>query len=74
MPLTFEATRAAAATLGRFVYVFGGGDGVGQLDHVLRIDPLSGRVLIDGGYVNPVPYDVIMDRADQLLSRPRRAR
>ena len=25
---------------------------------------LAGRVLIDGGYVNPVPYDVIMDRAD----------
>jgi NTE family protein len=24
---------------------------------------LDGRVLIDGGYVNPVPYDVIMDRA-----------
>jgi NTE family protein len=23
---------------------------------------LEGRVLIDGGYVNPVPYDVIMDR------------
>jgi NTE family protein len=25
---------------------------------------LEGRVLIDGGYVNPVPYDVIMHRAD----------
>lgn len=25
---------------------------------------LQGRVLIDGGYVNPVPYDVIMHRAD----------
>jgi NTE family protein len=25
---------------------------------------LDGRVLIDGGYVKPVPYDVIMDRAD----------
>ena len=25
---------------------------------------LEGRVLIDGGYVNPVPYDVVMDRAD----------
>ena len=35
---------APAATLGgRFVYVFGGGDGVRQLDHILRIDPLSGR-------------------------------
>lgn len=25
---------------------------------------LEGRVLIDGGYVNPVPYDVVIDRAD----------
>jgi NTE family protein len=25
---------------------------------------LEGRVLIDGGYVNPLPYDVVMDRAD----------
>jgi NTE family protein len=25
---------------------------------------LGGRVLIDGGYVNPVPYDVVMGRAD----------
>lgn len=25
---------------------------------------LEGRVLIDGGYVNPVPYDVVMPRAD----------
>ena len=25
---------------------------------------LEGRVLIDGGFVNPVPYDVVMDRAD----------
>ena len=25
---------------------------------------LEGRLLIDGGYINPVPYDVVMDRAD----------
>jgi NTE family protein len=25
---------------------------------------LDGRVLIDGGFVNPVPYDVVMNRAD----------
>ncbi|KAB2919113.1 MAG: patatin-like phospholipase family protein [Hyphomicrobiaceae bacterium] len=25
---------------------------------------LEGRMLIDGGYVNPVPYDVVMDRAN----------
>jgi NTE family protein len=25
---------------------------------------LDGRVLIDGGFVNPVPYDVVMDRGD----------
>jgi NTE family protein len=29
---------------------------------------LDGRVLIDGGYVNPVPYDVVMDRADFTLA------
>jgi DNA-binding beta-propeller fold protein YncE len=39
---------AAAATLGRFMYAFGGGDGVRQLDHILRIDPLSGRVTTAG--------------------------
>ncbi len=25
---------------------------------------LEGRVLIDGGYINPLPYDVVMGRAD----------
>ncbi len=34
------------------------------LPHLARPVVLDGRVLIDGGYVNPVPYDVIMDRAD----------
>ena len=29
---------------------------------------LDGRVLIDGGYVNPVPYDVIMHRADLTVA------
>ena len=29
---------------------------------------IDGRVLIDGGYVNPVPYDVIMDRADLTVA------
>jgi len=29
---------------------------------------LDGRVLIDGGYVNPVPYDVIMDRAELTVA------
>jgi NTE family protein len=29
---------------------------------------LDGRVLIDGGYVNPLPYDVIMDRADLTVA------
>jgi NTE family protein len=29
---------------------------------------LGGRVLIDGGYVNPVPYDVIIDRADITIA------
>jgi NTE family protein len=29
---------------------------------------LDGRVLIDGGYVNPVPFDVVMDRADLTIA------
>src|SRR5205823_14915069 len=36
---------AAAVTLGRAVYVFGGGNGAAQLDHILRIDPSTGRVV-----------------------------
>ena len=28
----------------------------------------TGRVLIDGGYINPVPYDVVMDRADVTVA------
>jgi NTE family protein len=29
---------------------------------------LEGRVLIDGGFVNPVPYDVILERADLTVA------
>jgi NTE family protein len=29
---------------------------------------LGGRLLIDGGYINPVPYDVVMDRADLTVA------
>jgi NTE family protein len=29
---------------------------------------LHGRTLIDGGFVNPVPYDVVMDRADVTVA------
>jgi NTE family protein len=29
---------------------------------------LDGRVLIDGGYVNPVPFDVVMNRADLTIA------
>src|SRR5262249_10748782 len=29
---------------------------------------IDGRVLIDGGYVNPVPYDVVMDRDDVTMT------
>ena len=39
---------APAVALGRFVYLFGGGDGIRQLDHVLRIDPESGAVTAAG--------------------------
>jgi NTE family protein len=38
---------------------------------------LGGRTLIDGGFVNPVPYDVVLDRADvtvavDVTGQPRR--
>lgn len=29
---------------------------------------LDGRVLIDGGYVNPLPFDVVMDKADVTIA------
>jgi NTE family protein len=29
---------------------------------------LDGRVLIDGGYVNPVPFDVVEDPADVIIA------
>jgi NTE family protein len=29
---------------------------------------IGGRVLIDGGFVNPVPYDVVMDMADVTVA------
>ena len=29
---------------------------------------LEGRVLIDGGYVNPIPFDVVMHRADMTVA------
>ena len=29
---------------------------------------LQGRVLIDGGYVNPIPFDVVMHRADITIA------
>src|SRR5215468_8976581 len=32
---------------------------------------LGGRTLIDGGFVNPVPYDVVLDRAHSTPSRAR---
>ena len=39
---------APAVGLGAAAYVFGGGDGVRQLDHILRIDPATGHVAIAG--------------------------
>src|SRR5262245_39441063 len=29
---------------------------------------LDGRVLIDGGYINPVPFDVVMERSDLTIA------
>jgi YVTN family beta-propeller protein len=39
---------APAVSLDRAVYVFGGGDGVRQLDHILRVDPRTGAVQLVG--------------------------
>jgi YVTN family beta-propeller protein len=39
---------APAVALAGSAYVFGGGDGVHQLDHILRIDPRSGTVATVG--------------------------
>jgi YVTN family beta-propeller protein len=39
---------APAVALGGSVYVFGGGDGVHQLDHILRVAPISGRAVAAG--------------------------
>ena len=38
----------AAVTIGRFVYLFGGGNGVSQLDEIVRIDPRSGQSTVVG--------------------------
>ncbi len=38
----------AAVRLGKDVYVFGGGTGLGQLDSIVRIDPSSGATAIVG--------------------------
>ena len=44
---------AGAVSIGSSVYVFGGGDGVRQLDHILRVDPTSGRVTTVGRMPQP---------------------
>jgi NTE family protein len=38
------------------------------LPSMARPVQLDGRVLIDGGYTNPVPYDVVMPRADLTVA------
>jgi YVTN family beta-propeller protein len=38
----------AAAAIGRFAYLFGGGNGVSQLAEILRIDPSTGAVTVAG--------------------------
>ncbi len=39
---------AAAVALGHAVYLFGGGNGVRQLDGIVRVDPTTGTVTSDG--------------------------
>jgi YVTN family beta-propeller protein len=38
----------AAVAIGRFVYLFGGGNGVSQLDEIVRVDPVTGRATVVG--------------------------
>ena len=38
----------AAAAIGRSVYLFGGGNGVAQLDDIVRVDPVSGQATVIG--------------------------
>ncbi len=38
----------AAASIGRFVYLFGGGNGVAQLSDVVRVDPRTGSAEVVG--------------------------
>ena len=38
----------AAAAIGRFAYLFGGGNGISQLDQILRVDPSTGAVTAVG--------------------------
>ena len=37
-----------AAAIGRYAYVFGGGDGVSQLDQIVRVDPATGSTSVVG--------------------------
>lgn len=39
-----------------------------SLPGISRPVVLEGRLLIDGGYINPVPYDVVLDRADVTVA------
>jgi NTE family protein len=39
-----------------------------SLPSLARPVVLQGRLLIDGGFVNPLPYDVVMDRADVTVA------
>jgi YVTN family beta-propeller protein len=38
----------AAAAIGRYAYVFGGGDGISQLDQIVRVDPANGSSSVVG--------------------------
>jgi DNA-binding beta-propeller fold protein YncE len=38
----------AAARIGRYVYLFGGGTGIAQLDSIVRVDPASGSTVAVG--------------------------
>lgn len=61
----FYAMEQVVLDKGPLIPALGASSALPSLAHPVMLD---GRLLIDGGYVNPVPYDVILDRADLTVA------
>jgi NTE family protein len=61
----FYAMEQVVLDRGPLIPALGASSALPSLAHPVMLD---GRLLIDGGYVNPVPYDVIMDRVDLTVA------